>query len=132
LAGFASGQQTLVKQVGADAAHRMWDISVEALDLLNDLVERYSIDCDLHWGTMLAAVKPRQRAALLEEFEETRTVYGYDHLEFLEREQVEALVATKRYCAALLDRGSGHLHPLNYTLGLAAAARKHGVSIYEE
>jgi len=132
LAGFASGQQTLVKQVGAEAAHRMWDISVEALDLLRDLVERYSIECDLHWGTMLAALKPRQRAALLEEFDETRTVYGYEHLEFLEREQVEAILATKRYCAALLDRRSGHLHPLNYTLGLAAAARTHGVTIYEE
>ncbi|NLG75441.1 MAG: FAD-binding oxidoreductase [Xanthomonadaceae bacterium] len=132
LAGFASGQQTLVKQVGAEAAHRMWDISVEALDLLRDLVERYSIECDLHWGTMLAALKPRQRAALLEEFDETRTVYGYEHLEFLEREQVEAILATKRYCAALLDRRSRHLHPLNYTLGLAAAARTHGVTIYEE
>src|SRR5690606_39078583 len=107
---------------GLGAARQMWDISVEALDLLRDLVERYAIDCDLHWGAMLAAIKPRQRSALLEEMTETRTVYGYEHLELLERSQIEALLATKRYCAAVLDHRSAHLHPLNYTLGLASAA----------
>lgn len=131
LSGFASGQEKLVKQVGLDAARQMWNLSVEALDVLRDLVERYAIDCDLQSGTMLTAIKPRQRAALLEELEEARTVYGYEHLELLERPRVEALLATTRYCAALLDRRSAHLHPLNYTLGLASAAHARGVAMYE-
>jgi len=132
LAGFASGQHKIAKQVGIGAARQMWDISVEALELLEDLVERYSIECDLHWGTLLAAVKSRQRSELLEEIAEIRTVYGYEHVEFLERAQIEALLATRRYCAGILDRCCVHLHPLNYTLGLASAARSHGVSIYED
>src|SRR5687767_6065806 len=49
----------------------------------------------------------------------------------MERAEVESLLATKRYCAGLYDSGSAHLHPLNYTLGLAAAAKVAGVGIYE-
>jgi gamma-glutamylputrescine oxidase len=41
------------------------------------------------------------------------------------------MLATQRYCGALFDSRSGHLHPLNYTLGLAAAARAAGVVIHE-
>src|SRR6185312_14063016 len=33
--------------------------------------------------------------------------------------------------SALYDSNGGHLHPLNYTLGLAAAAERTGVRIHE-
>jgi len=131
IGGFASGQSKLVQQVGVENAKRMWDISVEGLQLIRDRVAKYDIDCDLHWGQMLVAIKARQRDALLQEQRETEETYGYRQLEFLERAQVESLLETKRYIAGLYDRGSGHLHPLNYTLGLAAAASAAGVSIYE-
>lgn len=131
ISGFASGQSKLVQQVGAENAKRMWDISVEGLQLIRDRVARYNIDCDLHWGQMHVAIKPRQRDALLHEQREAEQTYGYRQLEFLERGQVESLLETKRYIAGLYDRGGGHLHPLNYTLGLAAAASAAGVSIHE-
>lgn len=131
LTGFASGQQKLVKEVGLPAAKRMWDISVEAVALLNELVARHGIECDLRPGTMLTAVKPRQRDELLAGIDEARSLYGYENLQFLERPEVERVLATHRYCAGVLDTGSAHLHPLNYTLGLAAAARRLGVEMFE-
>ena len=131
IAGYASGQQKLVDQLGIDDARKLWDISVEALALLKDRVARHAIDCDLHWGQMNVAIKPRQREALLAEQRELTERFGYPHLKFLERDSVEALLATKRYCAGLYDSGSVHLHPLNYTLGLAAAAEAAGVKIFE-
>jgi gamma-glutamylputrescine oxidase len=39
---------------------------------------------------------------------------------------------TERYIGGLRDDRSGHLHPLNYTLGLAAAAEAAGAKIYEQ
>ena len=36
-----------------------------------------------------------------------------------------------RYLGALYDSNSAHLHPLNYTLGLARAAEQHGARIFE-
>src|SRR5512134_547460 len=47
--GFAAGQDKLVAQVGREAARRLFDVSVEALDLLKDRVARHAIDCDLNW-----------------------------------------------------------------------------------
>lgn len=131
LVGFASGQGKLVAALGADAARKLWDISVEGVELIRERVTRHTIDCDLHWGAMHVAIKPRQREDLLEELHEARETYGYDKLEFLERAGVEAILETQRYCAGLFDRGSGHLHPLNYTLGLAQAAAQAGVQIFE-
>jgi len=93
-------------------------------------VERHRIDCDLHWGQMHTAVKARQREELLAEQATLAKEFDYD-VEFLDGVGVRQVLATDRYCAGLLDPRSGHLHPLNYTLGLAAAARDAGVQIYE-
>jgi gamma-glutamylputrescine oxidase len=131
IAGYACGQHKLEQQVGFENARRMWDISVEGLRLIRERVERHAIDCDLHWGQMHVAIKQRQRADLLAEQQELERRYGYRELRFLERAQVESLLATKRYCAGLYDAGSGHLHPMNYTRGLAAAASAAGVQIFE-
>lgn len=131
ITGFASGQTKLVRHVGAANARRMWNISLEGLQLIRDRVAKYHIDCDLHWGQMSVAIKPRQRDDLLQEQRQSEEQYDYRQLRFLERAEVESLLETKRYCAGLYDSGSGHLHPLNYTLGIAAAARAAGVTIYE-
>jgi gamma-glutamylputrescine oxidase len=132
ITGFASGQHKLVQQVGAANARRMWDISLEGLQLIRERVERHAIDCDLHWGQMHVAVKERQREDLRREMHEAQDLYGYRQLRFVERTEVESLLATHRYLAGVYDSGSGHLHPLNYTLGLAAAAQSTGVTIHED
>jgi len=129
--GFGTSQASLVAQVGLESARRMWDVSVEALDWLGERVKRHAIDCDLHWGQLHVATKPRQRAELLEWQREMAQTYGYRSPRFLERDEVEALVATTRYHAGLHDPHSGHLHPLNYTLGLAQAAVAAGARIHE-
>jgi len=131
LAGYASGQGKLVSAIGRDAARKLWDLSLEALALLRDRVDRHAIECDLHWGALHVAVKNRQREDLLAEQQEAENDYGYTQLKFLERHDVEAILATRRYCAGLFDAGSGHLHPLNYTLGLANAATHAGATIFE-
>jgi gamma-glutamylputrescine oxidase len=130
--GFGTGLDTLVAQAGPAAARRMWDVSVAALDFVRDRVERHAIDCDLHWGHMHVATKPRQRDELLELQRELAETCDYRSPRFLERDGIEALLASTRYCAGLYDPRSGHLHPLNYTLGLARAAAAAGVRIFEK
>jgi gamma-glutamylputrescine oxidase len=130
--GYASSQQKLIAEVGAPTARQLWDFSVEALDLLKRRVAEHHIDCDLHWGQMHVAIKPRQRDELREWQRELQDDYGYDSVRFLDRPEVESMLATHRYCGALFDSRSGHLHPLNYTLGLAAAARAAGVQMFED
>jgi gamma-glutamylputrescine oxidase len=130
--GYAAGQDKLAAQAGKDAARRMFDLSVEALDLLKDRVARHAIDCDLNWGQMHVAIKPRHEAELRAWQEELAAQYGYTSLQWLDQPQVRRLLDTDRYLGGLLDTRSGHLHPLNYTLGLAAAAEAAGARICED
>ena len=67
ITGYACGQHKLEQQVGFENARRMWDISVEGLQLIRDRVARHAIDCDLHWGQLHVAIKERQREDLLAE-----------------------------------------------------------------
>ncbi len=129
--GYASGQQALISQLGRDDARRLWDFSLEGMDLVRDRVHRHAIACDLAWGHLHAAIKPRQRdelAAWQREFEDD---YDYRSTRLLERAEMEGLLATRRYRAGLYDNAAGHCHPLKYTLGLGRAAQAAGAQLYE-
>jgi len=130
--GFASSQDKLVAEVGLENAKLMFDVSVEALDLLESRIARHSIACDQHHGHVHAAVKPRHVDELKSWQQELRDVYGYESLQWLERDEMRSIWSTDRYLGGLLDLRSGHLHPLNYALGIGAAAKAAGVRIFEE
>jgi gamma-glutamylputrescine oxidase len=129
--GFGTDQAKLVREVGLDNARRLWDVSIDALGWVRSRVARHGIDCDLQWGHVHAALKERQRLELRQLQHELEGTYDYRTLRFLERDEMHSLIATERYIAGLYDAGSGHLHPLNYTLGLAAAAESAGARICE-
>jgi gamma-glutamylputrescine oxidase len=129
--GVAAGQAKLRRLIGEADARAVWDVSVEGLALMRQLIARFSIDCDWKDGFMLAAVKPRHEHELHAEVAELRERYGYESVRYVAREELQAQLSTRRYLGALLDSNSGHLHPLNYTLGLARAGESLGVRIFE-
>ena len=131
LPGYASGMAKLSTQLGKADAKRLWDISVEGIELTRDLIDRHRIDCDLAWGHMHVGIKPRQRDELKEWQREQEDDYGYRKLQFLERSEVAQRIASKRYVAGLYDSGAGHLHPLRFTIGLGQAAIAAGVRLHE-
>jgi gamma-glutamylputrescine oxidase len=132
IVGYACSQDTLVAQVGRAAAKQMFDLSVEAQELIRSLVAQHHIDCDLHWGHLHTALKPRQVGELRAHQEELERDYGYGGTRWLDRDQLGSVLVTDRYIGGLRDDRSGHLHPLNYTLGLAAAAERAGARIFEQ
>jgi gamma-glutamylputrescine oxidase len=129
--GFACEQSTLDAAVGREDAKRMWDVSVEAITLLRDLIARHRIQCDWQTGQLHVGIKPRHRDSLRAWHEELNTRYDYRSTRLLDKAELQSLVATDRYYAGLHDSNGGHLHPLNYTLGLGAAAARAGVQIFE-
>lgn len=129
--GVASGQTKLERLIGAAAARTVWDVSVEGLALMRELISRHRIDCDWTDGYLLTAVKQRHLHELRTEIEELQNKLGYTSVRYVPREELRSILGTSRYVGALYDSYSGHLHPLNYTLGLAAAAASNGVKIFE-
>ena len=131
LFGIATGQAKLERLVGAADARAVWNVSIEALALMRDLIRRYSIDCDWAEGFLYTAVKERHVRELQTELTELREQLDYPSVRYVPRAELRELLATDRYLGALYDSNSAHLHPLNYTLGLARAAEQHGVRIFE-
>ena len=129
--GIAAGQTKLERLIGPEAARAVWDVSVVGLALMKELIARHRIDCDWVDGYMLAAIKERHARELHAELEALQQQLGYRNVRYVPREEVRSLLGTERYIGALYDSNSGHLHPLNYTLGLAAAAAGAGVRIFE-
>src|SRR5438105_6123151 len=52
--GIAAGQSKLARLIGAGAARAVWDVSVEGLALMRELIGRFSIDCDWAAGYLHA------------------------------------------------------------------------------
>jgi gamma-glutamylputrescine oxidase len=129
--GLAVSQQRLQREVGHDDAHRLFDLSIEALDLTQSLIRDHAIACDYQANHLHVAVKPRHVEELAQWQRELRDDYGYQTAKFLDREQLQEHVRSPRYLAGLLDTRSGHLQPLKYTQGLARAAENAGAVIYE-
>ncbi|SEN52375.1 NAD(P)/FAD-dependent oxidoreductase [Halomonas caseinilytica] len=130
LPGLGTDIATVEQALGLQCARRIWEMSREAVRLTAELVERHAIPCELAWGYLHAAVKPRHVRELEQFREELSRKYGYEALEWLEGEALHEHVVTDVYPAALYDREGGHLHPLNYTLGLARAAQRAGARLY--
>jgi len=129
--GFASDQYKLERLVGREDARKIWDCGLEGMDLLRRQVDRFNIDCDLVHGHIHAALKPRQARELRIWQADLEDNYGYRSLEYLDTQRVREAIASDRYVAGLHDSNSGHIHPLNYVLGLGRAAESLGVRIFE-
>jgi gamma-glutamylputrescine oxidase len=130
--GWAGGMDKIAAQLGKADAKRIWDYSIEGIELTRDLIARNHIDCELAWGHMHVALKPRQRQELLDMQREQVEDFGYGKLRFMEREETGSWIASKRYIAGLLDSGAGHLHPLRYTIGVGKAAIAAGARVCEK
>ncbi len=130
IVGFASGQGPLESQLGPADARRLWDMSLEAIALIDARIARFDIDCDRVHGYLYVADSPRKAAALRAELAALERAYGLPST-LATGAGVQELIQSPRYCAAGYEQVSGHLHPLKYGLGLARAARALGVRIFE-
>ena len=130
IVGYGCEQDTLERLVGRADARRLFDFSREGMALMRDRIHRHAIACDWRDGHASVPIKPRQEQALKRW--QAHMVEHYDYpMEWWDREQLRAQLASDRYLGAIYDPLSGHLHPLEYAFGLARAALAAGVRIFE-
>lgn len=129
--GFARDMCEVRWHASREEARTLWQLSLEAVRLIGERIERHAIGCDLAFGQMQAAIKTRHYRELVALKEDLEREYGYEGMEFLEADDVQLVLDSPRYIAGLYDARGGHLHPLNYTLGLAAAAEGAGACLFE-
>ena len=129
--GMRRGQRWLEARVGPGDARRLWEFALGARAHLDWLIETYAIDCELRLGYLHADHRERFGAETRREVEHLRTAYGYEHIRFLDRDEVASMVAACGYYSGSFDSRAGHLHALNLALGIARAAASHGARLHE-
>ncbi|MDY0884347.1 NAD(P)/FAD-dependent oxidoreductase [Dongia soli] len=129
--GLRKGALGLVKQYGEERGRLIYKTTFAARQLVLDIIEKHSIQCDLKLtGHVSGIVKKSDIAHYEAEADCLRRVMGMDHLSILSSSETRKLVNT-HYEAGTFSTVAGHMHPLNYTLGLAKAAVDAGVTIFE-
>jgi gamma-glutamylputrescine oxidase len=129
--GLRKGASELVAMFGREAAKRFWDLAEEAKATLRERVRRHAIACDLKSGGLYVAYKKDDPVWMAEDVALAQKLFGYEALGLLDKAALEDRLGSRRYHGAIADAGAGHLHPLNYALGLAGAAEAEGARICE-
>lgn len=130
--GQRQDQVWLEKTVGREAARRLWDMAQDAKALVRDLIARHAMPVAWNPGIAHACWSDAEVRETHLYAEKLRRDYGYEEIQPLDREGIRRLIPSPVYKGGEVDRGAGHIHPLNFALGLAKAAAAAGAQLYEQ
>ncbi len=128
--GLNASLGTIERRYGSETAAFVGRLVQEGGTIIRGFIERYGIDCDLKDGNLYAAYTAKQ----MRELEDKQILWrkhGMDDHELVDQEGMRRHVGSDAYCGGMIDRTGGHMHPLNLTLGEAAALESLGGVIYE-
>ncbi len=129
--GWRKGVADLAATYSKDQAKLLFDLALEARALTVARIEKHEISCDLRLNGHLTLAAKRADLAWMREETAALAKVGYDQTAVISADDARWAVDAPDFHGGLLDAGGGHLHPLNYALGLAEAARVAGVRLVE-
>lgn len=129
--GQRQDQDWLEKTVGKDHARQLWDLSLESVDMVRTLIRDHDMPCTFHEGIAHACFTQGEVDHARQYAEKMARDYGYDRITPLDNAGLQAILPAPIYKGGDIDRGAGHVHPLNYAVGLARAAQKAGAHLHE-
>jgi len=121
----------IYKKYGIEYAKEFWKASVDAIDLLENIIIEEKINCD--WsrdGHIALACKQSHYDKLPEYSEWIRKELGHKKT-LVPKEEIHSEIGTDYYFGGLSDEVSGGLQPAKYVDGLAKACTNMGVQLFE-
>jgi gamma-glutamylputrescine oxidase len=129
--GLRKGPVELIARYGRDRAKALFDLAEEGRAIIRERVAKHGIRCDLKANTLFVAHRPSEEGWMRAEVTALETEFGYRKARFVPRDELDEHIGSDAFHAGIADYGGGHLHPLNYALGLAQAAIDAGVQMFE-
>jgi glycine/D-amino acid oxidase-like deaminating enzyme len=128
--GYATGGEEITRIAGKEAARQLHLLSAEGVDFIRDNIQTLGIDDARPQAGLMSVLRYDGGASLKAYAEEVRRTYGQE-LEYMDRDQVRAVLKSERYFQALRNPRAFHMHPLNYLRGLAREIERLGGRICE-
>jgi glycine/D-amino acid oxidase-like deaminating enzyme len=129
--GFGERLERIIERVGFDRARELWILSTGGVDYIRSTIRE----------TAMAGVSPVDGWLTVQRFDSEERVFAQAELiatklgteaEAWPTEQVREVLKSPAYFQGLHFPNGFHIHPLNYALGLAAAAEEAGAKIFED
>jgi glycine/D-amino acid oxidase-like deaminating enzyme len=129
--GLKRASQAIFKSYGDTYGHIFWKASLEALDLIKELVNEEGIACDWHQdGELCLAVKPSHFEGFKEEISWSKKNLWHT-LTLVSPSELREEIGSEAYSGGLVDPLGAGLHPAKLVFGLARVAAKYGARLHE-
>ncbi len=128
--GFAVGLGHIERYVGRDEADALYRLSMEGVEIVRGNIAALGLPrADMVPG-VLRVVRYPGAEGLKAHRDEMERRFG-EKMQFLGRDEVQAMAASPRYHEGLYEDHSFHFHPLNYVRGIGAEIVRLGGEIFE-
>jgi len=128
--GFSLSPEDLIARVGVERARELWKLSETGVARIGATLSEPAFAGVSPGAGLLAATSDDSATELRRRADILCETFGVA-AEFWPTDKVRELLRSNAIHQAVHFPGASHIHPLNYLLGLAAAARSAGVRVYE-
>lgn len=129
LTGLKESMRTIVKRYGLSLAKELFQSSLDAVSLVEQIVAEENIQCGFaRYGHLFTANKPKHYVALQKEAEFLAKEFNHPTT-MIPSNELRDEIGSDIYHGGLLDEVSGGLNPAQYVAGLAHAALRAGATL---
>jgi glycine/D-amino acid oxidase-like deaminating enzyme len=129
LTGLKLGMGTVFKRYGRELARKLFQYSLDSVDLVEQIVKDENIDCGFaRHGHLLVANKPKQYDDIQSDVDFMAREFNHE-VKHVPPGELRKEIGSGMYHGGLVDEVSGGLNPAQYVAGLARAAVKAGATL---
>jgi glycine/D-amino acid oxidase-like deaminating enzyme len=130
LTGLKVGMGTVIKKYGRDLAKQLFQVSLDSVDTVEQVVKEEKIDCGFaRCGHLYVASKPHHFDGFHEEAEFLSK--EFDHkVRVVAPDELQDEIGSTMYHGGIVDEVSGGLNPAQYVAGLARATENAGATLH--
>lgn len=129
--GYATGGEEIARVAGKDKARQLHLLSMEGVEFIRDNISTLGIDDAKPQPGIMSVLRYDGGASLKAYAQQSLKEYDY-RLEYMDRDEVRAVLKSERYFQALRNPNAFHMHPLNYLRGIAREIERLGGRICEQ
>ncbi|MGB7844793.1 MAG: FAD-dependent oxidoreductase [Candidatus Acidiferrum sp.] len=131
LTGMKLPVPTLIARYGRELVQRMYTVSLESIDLVEQIVKEEGIDCAFsRCGHLEVACKQTHFSAYAEAAARIQREFNHE-LRIISKGELRGEIGSDIYYGGLVDETSAGVNPAQYVNGLAKAMQRAGAGLYE-
>jgi gamma-glutamylputrescine oxidase len=130
LPGYTPDVLELAKKYGDDVSKRLWDLSIEGVSIVKNIIRDHQIDCDFKPGAVYLAENALEDKQMRREADTLIRRFQYN-MEYKDADDIAEMMGTEFYYSGIYKPDAGHFQPLKYVQALTQIVHSHGVHVYE-